>query len=204
MTPARGRFVVLEGGEGAGKSTQAARLARRLDAVLTHEPGDTELGARLRDLVLGTTGPLDDRAEALLMMADRAQHVREVIEPALVSGRDVVCDRFSGSTVAYQGYGRGEDVGIVAAVSAWAANGLEPDLVLWLDVDRAVAGPRIGSSPDRIEAAGDDFHRRVAAGFAELCAEDPERWVRIDANGSVDDVSERVDAAVDVHLGPGR
>lgn len=204
MTVRRGRFVVLEGGEGAGKSTQAARLAERLGAVLTREPGDTELGARLRTLLLDTTGPVDDRAEALLMMADRAQHVTELVEPALASGRDVVCDRFSGSTVAYQGYGRGQDVGIVAAVSAWAANGLEPDLVLWLDVDREVAAARVGSRPDRIESAGEEFHRRVAEGFAQQCEDEPGIWVRVDAGGSQDEVAERIEVAVDTHLGPVR
>lgn len=200
MTEGRGRFVVLEGGEGAGKSTQAALLAERLDAVLTREPGDTELGQRLRELLLDTAGPVDARAEALLMMADRAQHVSLVVEPALVAGRDVVCDRFSGSTIAYQGYGRGEDVAIVEAISAWAANGLEPDLVLWLDLGRDSAVERVGSRPDRIESAGDDFHHRVAEGFAAQCEQDPDRWVRIDASGSIDEVADRIDEAVELHL----
>jgi len=194
--------VVLEGGEGAGKSTQAARLAECLGALLTREPGDTALGARLRSLLLDTPGPIDDRAEALLMMADRAQHVTEVIEPSLAAGRDVVCDRFSGSTVAYQGHGRGQDVGIVAAVSAWAANGLEPDLVLWLDVEREVAAARVGPRPDRIESAGEEFHRRVTEGFAQQCAEDPEVWIRIDAGGTEDEVAARIGLAVETHLGP--
>ncbi len=202
MTGRRGRFVVLEGGEGAGKSTQAARLADHLGAVLTREPGDTELGARLRELLLDTPGPIDDRAEALLMMADRAQHVTQLVEPSLAAGRDVVCDRFSGSTVAYQGYGRGQDVGIVEAVSAWAANGLEPDLVLWLDIDPTVAAARVGTRPDRIEAAGDEFHRRVTEGFAQQCADDPETWVRIDAGGSEAEVTERIEVAIELHLGP--
>ncbi|HZA87181.1 MAG TPA: dTMP kinase, partial [Acidimicrobiales bacterium] len=123
-----GRFVVLEGGEASGKSTQAARLAERLDAVLTREPGGTAIGAGLRDLLLDarTTG-LADRAEALLMAADRAQHVAEVIRPALAAGRHVVSDRYVGSTLAYQGFGRGLPVDELRRLSAWAAHGVEPD-----------------------------------------------------------------------------
>jgi dTMP kinase len=193
-----GRFVVFEGGEGSGKSTQAALLAERLGALLTREPGGTEVGARLRDLVLGEgTGALAARAEALLMAADRAQHVAEVVRPALDGGRDVVSDRFSGSTLAYQGYGRGLDVGELAWLSSWAADGLEPDLVLLLDVDAEVAAGRRCHPPDRMEAAGDTFHQRVGAGYRALAAADPGRWVVIDGSGTVDDVARRVWDAVE-------
>ena len=196
----RGRFIVFEGGEGAGKSTQAAGLADRLGAVLTREPGDTELGGRIRELVLGD-GDLDDRAEALLIAADRAQHVAEVIEPALAAGRHVVCDRYIGSSIAYQGYGRGLDVDIVRAVSGWAAGGLWPDLVLLLQVPAEVAAVRTGSARDRIEAAGDDFHRRVETGFAEQADEEPDTWVRVDGSGSLEEVARRCDDAVRDVLG---
>ena len=134
----RGRFIVFEGGEGTGKSTQARLLAERLDAVCTHQPGGTELGRSIRALLLDDDAPgaatLDDRADALLIAADRAQHVAEVIEPALGAGRHVVCDRYIGSSIAYQGHGRGLDVDIVRAVSGWAAGGLWPDLVLLMEV----------------------------------------------------------------------
>jgi dTMP kinase len=204
----RGRFIVVEGGEGCGKSTQAALLAEHLGALATRQPGGTDLGARIREILLpavaaeGDTGaPLDDRAEALLMAADRAQHVAEVIEPALVAGRDVVCDRYIGSSIAYQGYGRGLDVDIVRAVSGWAAGGLWPDLVILLVVPDEVATARIGSARDRIEAAGADFHRRVAAGFAEQAEDDPDTWVVVDGTGSIDDVHDRVLDALDDVLG---
>ena len=161
----RGRFIVFEGGEGSGKSTQAARLAARLDALLTHEPGGTAVGTRLRELMLSPeTERLDDRAEALLMAADRAQHVSEVIEPALRQGRHVVCDRYIGSSVAYQGYGRGLDPDMVRAVSGWAAAGLWPDLTVLLSVPDEVAAARIGaalSGLGRLRRAGDTNHTLV-------------------------------------------
>ncbi len=188
------RFIALEGGEGSGKSTQAALLAVRLGAVLTHEPGGTEVGARIRAIVLdpalGTS--LDMRAEALLMAADRAQHVAEVIRPALARGDDVVSDRFSGSTLAYQGYGRGLDVGELARLSEWATGGLSPDVVVLLDVPAEVAVTRMKDGPDRMEAAGEEFHRRVAEGYRSLAAGNPGRWRVVDGSGSVDEVGARV------------
>lgn len=197
----RGRFIVFEGGEGTGKSTQAAALADRLGAVLTREPGDTELGASIRELVLSRRGALDDRAEALLIAADRAQHVSEVVEPALAAGRHVVCDRYIGSSIAYQGHGRGLDVDIVRAVSGWAAGGLWPDVVVWLQVPLDIAAARTGAARDRIEAAGEDFHRRVEEGFAAQADDEHDTWVRVDGVGTVDEVAERVDEAVRDVLG---
>ena len=197
----RGRFIVFEGGEGTGKSTQAERLASRLDALLTREPGGTRLGADIRGLVLSAAGEstVSDRAEALLMAADRAQHGDELIEPTLAGGRDVVCDRFIGSSVAYQGYGRGLDIDIVRAVSGWAAGGLWPDLVIVLTVPREESARRTGGARDRIEAAGDAFHDRVAAGFLAQAEDEPETWVVVDGTGSPDEVEERVlDAVADV------
>lgn len=188
-----GRFIVFEGGEGSGKSTQAARLADRLGAVLTREPGGTTIGGALRALLLdaSTTG-LDDRAEALLMAADRAQHVAEVIRPALASGRHVVSDRYAGSTLAYQGYGRGLPVDDLRRLSAWAAAGLTPDLVVLLDVPRDLgstrAAARVDPVPDRVEAAGDGFHSRVAQGYRALAAADSARWVVVDGSAPADEV----------------
>lgn len=198
----KGRFVVLEGGEACGKSTQAARLAERLGAVLTREPGGSVLGERIRHLVLepGTVG-LDARAEALLMAAARAQHVAEVVAPALAAGRHVVSDRFTGSSLAYQGYGRGLSIDELRRLSRFATAGLEPDLVVLLELDGAVAGARRQRRPDRMEAAGPAFHRRVADGFAALAAADTDRWVGVDGDGGVDEVAERVWAAVTARLG---
>ena len=197
MSPS-GRFIAFEGGEGSGKSTQAALLARRLGAVLTHEPGGTEVGARVRAIVLDPAvgAALDVRAEALLMAADRAQHVAEVVRPALAGGRDVVTDRFSGSTLAYQGYARGLDVGELAWLSQWSAGRLEPDVVVLLDVPAEVAAIRMKQDRDRLEAAGDDFHRRVVEGYRALAAADPDRWRVVDGSGSVEHVEALVQKAL--------
>ncbi len=194
----RGRFVVFEGGEGSGKSTQATRLAHRWGATLTRQPGGTALGALVRSVLLDpATGDLDPRAEALLMAADRAQHVAELIEPTLGAGGDVVCDRYSGSQVAYQGYGRGLDPTEVSRLSEWAAAGCRPDLVVLLVVPPEVSAARLGGDLDRFEAAGAEFHARVAEGFLAQAARDPERWVVVDGTGAVDEVAGRVDDAVD-------
>lgn len=197
-----GRLVALEGGEGAGKSTQARLLAARLGALLTREPGGTEVGRRIRALVLdtGVTG-LDPRAEALLLAADRAQHVREVILPALAAGRDVVTDRYAGSTLAYQGWGRGLDVDELARLSGWASAGVEAELNVLLDVAVDLAAARLRSAPpDRFEAQGEDFHRRVAAGYRALAAADPRRWVVVDGTGPPEEVAARVWAVCEPRL----
>jgi dTMP kinase len=197
------RFIVFEGGEGSGKSTQAARLAARLGAVLTREPGGTALGEALRALLLSDDSRargLDDRAEALLMAADRAQHVAEVIRPALGAGRHVVSDRYYGSTLAYQGFGRGLPVDELRRLSAWASAGLWPDVVVLLDVPRELgsfrAAGRSDRPLDRVEAAGDGFHDRVADGYRSLAAADPHRWVVVDGTGPADEVEATVWKAV--------
>lgn len=189
---------MFEGGEGSGKSTQAALLAARLGAVLTWEPGGTGWGRRIRSLVLDAdvATALDARAEALLMVADRAQHVAEVIRPALERGVDVVSDRFTGSTLAYQGYARGLPVTELARLSSWATGGLEADVVILLDVPEAVAATRMKPDADRMEAAGDDFHRRVAEGYRALAAGDPGRWRVVDGSGTVEEVEALVLAAL--------
>ncbi len=194
-----GRFIVLEGGEGVGKSTQAAALARHLGAVLTREPGGTAVGEALRSLLLGSSGPAPvARAETLLMLAARAQHVAEVIEPALARGQDVVCDRYSGSTLAYQGYGRGLDLGQLRHLDQWASGGRGPDLVILLDLPVELARRRReGSTPDRIEGEGYEFLARVQAGFRALAAASPERWKVVDASGGVAEVEAAVRAAVE-------
>jgi len=193
---------VFEGGEACGKSTQAARLAGHLGAVLTREPGGTALGERLRAVLLDPdTGDLDARTELLLMLAARAEHVERVIVPALAAGRDVVCDRFSGSSVAYQAHGRGLDPDEVARLSRWASAGLEPDLTVLLEVDGATRATRLGGDPDRLEAAGAAFHTRVDEGFRALASADPDRWVTLDGNRSVDEVAGAVVDAVRAHLG---
>ena len=197
----RGRFIAFEGGEACGKSTQASRLADALGAVLTREPGGTAIGARIRELVLGRdTIALDARAEALLMAADRAQHVAEVVEPALASGRHVVTDRFAGSSIAYQGYGRGLPVTEIRDLSRWATAGIWPDLVLVLDVPVAEASRRLGRAGDRMEDEPESFHRAVADGFLHQAEAEPDRWVVLDGTGSIDEVAAAVRAVVTERL----
>ncbi len=196
-----GRFIAFEGGEGCGKSTQAAVLADAIGALLTREPGGTPLGQEVRRLLLDPeTGHVDSRAEALLMAADRAQHMAAVIRPALAAGRHVVTDRFAASSLAYQGYGRGLVLGEVRSLSRWAIDDTWPDLNVLIDLPVETAAARLGEDLDRFEQAGEGFHRRVTEGFRELAAADPERWVVIDGVPPVDEVAAAVRIAVGERL----
>ncbi len=197
-----GRIIALEGGEGSGKSTQAALLAKRLGAEVTREPGGTEVGERIRELVLDpAVAGLDGRAETLLMAAARAQLVAEVIGPTLLAGRWVVTDRFSGSTLAYQGHGRGLDAGGLRRVLSWATAGTWPDLNVLLEVRPEVAAARKSQDPDRLEAEDGAFHQRVAAGYRHLAGADPEHWVVVDGEGTEEEVAARVAEVVTSKLG---
>lgn len=195
----RVRWIAFEGGEGCGKSTQARLLAPRIEgAVLTREPGGTPIGERIRAILLDTgTADLDARAELLLMAADRAQHISAVVAPALDAGRPIVSDRSAFSSLAYQGFGRGLPIAEVRSVCDWASSGRWPDLVVLLEVDDDERRSRMSGAPDRLEAAGDGFHQRVAEGFRTLAAADPLRWVVIEGGGDVDQVAARVWAAVE-------
>ena len=196
-----GHFIAVEGADGTGKSTQARLLAERLGALFTREPGGTPLGERIRALVLDPSGdPPVDRAEALLMAAARAQHVAEVVEPALAAGRDVVSDRYVASSVAYQGHGRGLGAEAVMAVNRFATDDLQPDLVVLILVDAPVAVRRLGDHLDRIEQAGDAFQTAVVAAYSEMATADPDRWLVVDGNGTVEEVAARVAAAVEERL----
>ncbi len=193
-----GLLVAFEGADASGKSTQARRLAARLDATLTFQHGATEIGGIIRSILLDPAHTeLDDRAEALLVVADKAQHVAEIVSPALARGETVISDRFTSSGLAYQGYGRGLDLDLLRAMMRFATHDLEPDLTVLLDVDLEVARERLGDQIDRIEGAGADFHQRVRYGYLEMAAADPEHWIVIDAGGTVDEVAARVDTAVD-------
>lgn len=199
-----GRFIVFEGGEGSGKSTQAGLFASTRGAMLTHEPGATATGAMLREMLLApSTGALHPRAEALLMAADRAQHVHEVIRPALASGRDVVCDRYAHSSIAYQGYGRGLDPGEIERLSGWASGELWPDVVVLLDIDASVAEQRLRRELDRFEGEGAEFHERVRAGFRALAAADARRWIVVDGSRGIDEVRDEIGARLDDRWPPG-
>jgi dTMP kinase len=183
-------LIAFEGGEGSGKSTQARLLASRLGAVLTFEPGGTALGAELRSLLLDGQD-VDPRAEALLMAADRAQHRREVIKPALDRGLHVVTDRYLYSSLAYQGYGRGLDTAAVHSLSRFAG-APEADLVILLTIPPPLRRERLQGQLDRIESADEEFHERIEKGFLELASHDPERWIVIDGTGSIDVVADLV------------
>ena len=205
MSPPRGRLVALEGIDGCGKSTQARLLADRLGAVSTFEPGATPLGSSLRTLLLAPDGdPVAPRAEALLMAADRAQHVTAVITPALEAGRWVVTDRYAPSTIAYQGYGRGLDRSALEDLVGWATGGLRPDLTVLFDLPVEVAASRrLGGGDDRMEAEGLAFLRRVADGYLELAGERRDPWLVVDATAPVEDVAATVWDAIEVLAGPG-
>jgi dTMP kinase len=194
-------FVVLEGGEGCGKSTQARTLAQTLrteghEVVLTFEPGDTAAGARMRDVLLHVDASIDPRAELLLMLADRAQHVAEVIRPALARGEIVVSDRYTPSSLVYQGAARGLGVETVEQLDAFATGGVSPEVVIVLDVADEVAEARVSADRDRFERAGVAFHAEVRAAYRSLAVD--RGWVVVDGSGSVDEVAVRVRAA----LGP--
>jgi dTMP kinase len=197
-----GTFIALEGGEGAGKSTQLQLLHEWLtrrghDVVLTREPGATAVGARIRAVLLDpATGALAPRAEAMLYAADRAQHVAQVVRPALARGAVVLTDRYVDSSLAYQGAGRELAVDEVARLSHWATDGLRPDLVVVLDVDPAVGLARAGDTPDRIEGESLAFHRRVREGFLELAEKDPESYLVVAADQPPEAVLAAVQARV--------
>lgn len=184
-------FIVIEGIEGSGKSTLVAGIAERLEAegqavIVTREPGGTPLGDAVREIFLNRAIEISALSESFLVNAARAQHVAEVIRPGLNDGRVVLCDRFIDSTLAYQGYGRGADVDALRAMSATAADGVEPDLVLLVDLPVSVARARMrgrDAAADRIEREGDDFHERVRRGFLELAGESL-RHVVLDGTGS--------------------
>jgi dTMP kinase len=204
VSTAPGRLIALEGGEGTGKSTQAERLAHALGAVLTHEPGGTIVGRAIRALVLDpelTT--LDPRSEALLLAADRAQHMAEVIDPALAEGTWVVTDRFAGSSLAYQGYGRGLPLADVEWLSSWATRERWPDLTVLLEVPlEEVTHRRRRDDPvDRLEDEGPTFHARVEAGYRALALDRPASWVMVDGSGTPEEVAARVLEAVVGRLG---
>lgn len=200
----RGRFITIEGPEGAGKTTQATRLeatlrARGVAVVGTREPGGTALGERIRALLLTSTGsPIDPLADALLFNAARRQLVEEVIEPALSGGTSVICARFADSTRAYQGHGGGLPIGELQALEEIATGGLVPDLTLLLDLPVEIGLAR--KAPDdrtRFESDFDvAFHRRVRNGFLEMAVAEPGRFVVLDATAPPDAVAERIGRAV--------
>lgn len=195
-------FIAFEGGEGSGKSTQARRIATARGALLTRQPGGTEIGGSIRQLLLSPeTEGLSDHAEALLMAADRAQHVAELIAPTLASGQDVICDRYVSSSLAYQGAGRGLGIDEVLALSKFAVGDTWPDLNVLLDVPPEVGLGRIDGAPDRLESQGAGFHDRVRTTFLELAQATPDAWLVIDGTKPVDEVASILDAELATRFG---
>ena len=196
-------YIAFEGPEACGKSTQARRLAESIGAVLTRETGGTAIGEQLRSILhnVDTVG-LDDHAETLIVAADRAQHLAEVVRPALHRGEHVVSDRSVYSTLAYQGYGRGLPIDEVRNINEWAIGPTWPDLVILLVTDDATLERRMNDRElDRIEQAGTDFHRRVREGFAEMAAADPTRWYVVDASTPADETAATIRQVVSERLG---
>lgn len=209
----RGRFIVLEGPDGAGKSAQAGLLAERLSergftVTLTREPGGTRLGEQVRAILLDPSdvarGPI---ADALLFNAARSQLVSEVIMPALERGDVVICDRYATSTMAYQGYGSGVDRAVLATIQAWVTGGLQPDLVVVIDVPVEVGlARRDAGRAEELTRFEDDerhdlaFHQRVRAGYHEMAAADPTRWIIVDGSGSFEEVAAEVARVVEAVL----
>ena len=190
----RGLFVVFEGIDGCGKSTQARRVARDRDARFVFEPGDTPVGIDLRRWILDAATPMTPATEALLLLADRAHHVNSVIEPALASGHCVVADRFSASTLAYQGYGRGVDLDELRAATDLAIGDCRPDLTILIDLMPSLALEREArDESDRFEIADAGFHDRVRQGYLEIAGEDVDGWFVVDGAPSVREVAAVID-----------
>ena len=197
MSSAGGVFVVFEGGDGVGKTTQVDRLCALLadaghDVLKTFEPGDTTVGAMIRRIVLDpATGEMSPRAEALLYAADKAQHIFAVVKPALQRGAVVVCDRYVDSMLAYQGAGRALEPPEIEQIARWATEDLRPDLTVVLDAELS-DGVHAKADKDRLESAGDVFHERTRQSFLELARRDPDRYLVLDARASREEIAAQV------------
>lgn len=203
-----GLFITLEGGDGSGKSTQSALLAEWLEGqgktvVLSREPGGTDLGDEIREMVLHRRGHITARAEALLYAADRAQHIATKIRPALERGDIVLQDRYLDSSIAYQGAGRVLDPGEIRALSLWAAEDLLPDLTILLDLDESLGRDRLKNRTkyDRLEDEEADFHARVRSAYLQLAAAEPDRFLVVPATDSVESISAQIRERVSALLG---
>lgn len=195
------RFITFEGIDGAGKSTHIAalteRLARKAEVVNTREPGGTPLAETLRGLFLHSG--MDALTELLLVFAGRRDHLQQVINPALATGKTVLCDRFTDASFAYQGAGRGMDLGVLATLETWVQEGRQPDLTIWFDLPPATAAQRRAAArdADRFEQQDLEFFERVRGGYAARAAAAPERFARIDASASVESVAQQIAAVMD-------
>lgn len=189
----KGLFITFEGADGSGKTTQLEKIADFLkeqgkNVVTTREPGYLEVGQKIRDIVLHYKGDVSKNCEMFLFLADRAQHVDTFIKPALKEGKIVLCDRHTDSTVAYQGYGRGNNINQIIDLNKIATSNLSPDLTIVFDIDTQTAQERVGKTKDRLESAGTEFHEKVRNGYLELAKNNPERIKVVNANKSIETV----------------
>ena len=188
----KGLFITFEGADGCGKTTQLNRLADYLtpakEIIKTREPGAKGLGEKLREILLNYDGEIAPRCESFLFLADRAQHIEQIVKPAINEGKIVLCDRHTDSTVAYQGYGRGLDLNEINYLNNLATGGLKPDLTIVFDVDIETSMTRVGTEKDRMETAGIEFFNRVRNGYLEIAKQEPERVKVLNAAKSIDEV----------------
>lgn len=193
----QGLFITFEGPDGCGKTTQMKLLAEYFkkkgkEVVLTREPGGKGLGEKVREILLNYDGEVSDRCESFLFLADRAQNIDIIVNPAVKEGKIVLCDRHIDSTVAYQGYGRGLNIDRINMLNNLATNGKKPDLTLVFDVDVEISMKRVGKEKDRMESAGIDFHNRVRKGYLELAKQEPKRIKVLDATKSIEEIHKDV------------
>ena len=193
----QGLFITFEGPDGCGKTTQMKLLAEYFtkngkEVVLTREPGGKGLGEKVREILLNYGGEVSDRCESFLFLADRAQNIDIIVNPAVKQGKIVLCDRHIDSTVAYQGYGRGLDIERINMLNNLATNGKKPDLTFVFDVDVETSMKRVGKEKDRMESAGVEFHNRVRQGYLELAKQEPQRIKVIDATKSIEEIHKKV------------
>lgn len=202
MNTPKGLFITFEGGDGCGKTTQLNLVEKYLsekgqNIIKTREPGSIGLGQKLREVLLHYDGDVASTAEAFLFLADRAQHIEKLVLPAIAEGKIVLCDRHTDSTIAYQGYGRGENIEQIKMLNNLATQGLKPDLTLIFDVSEEIAQTRVGAEKDRMESAGNEFHKRVRNGYLEIAKQEPSRVKVIDANLSIEEVFQQVKKYID-------
>ncbi len=193
----KGLFITFEGADGCGKTTQMSLLAEHLekqgyDVVLTREPGGKGLGEKVREILLNYDGEVSDRCESFLFLADRAQNIDIIVNPAVEAGKIVLCDRHTDSTVAYQGYGRGLDLNRINQLNNIATNGRKPDLTFVFDIDTETSMKRVGKEKDRMESAGLEFHNRVREGYLKIAEHEPDRIKIIDASKSIEEIHKEV------------
>jgi len=189
----KGLFITFEGADGCGKTTQLKLLAeyltnKGLEVVITREPGAKGLGEKVREILLNYDGEVSDRCESFLFLADRAQHIDMIVNPAIEQGKIVLCDRHTDSSVAYQGYGRGLSIDRISMLNNLAVNGRYPDMTLIFDIDVETSMTRVGEQKDRMESAGMEFFNRVRNGYLEIAKQEPDRVKVLDAKKSINEI----------------